>query len=429
MKILHISALDGQTGAGVAAARIHTGLIERGVASRFCVAYPSAGLKNAFTPRVTLARRLERAVRVAIDARLLAPHSRGYDYVLSTGFAGHDIRRIVESERPDVVHLHWIAGNSYRLATLAGICVPIVWRLSDMWPFCGIAHLEPDHTQYVYAPVTAGVWPLSRDDLPERVRRRKRLLYAALPNLSLAVPSRWLMAETRRSALLGERPIELIPTSCDTSLFLPRDRRACRVALGLPLDAKLVLVGATSMATHWKGGDLLVKALEHLAAADDTEGIRIVTFGKDPMEAPELSNKIGFDHIGQVRDRRMMSILYNAADVFVAPSRMENLANTVLEALACGTPTVAFAIGGMPDMIDHQVNGWLAPPFAPDRLAAGIKWAIGKAGNPAVRQAARDKILLNFSLDQELDSYMSLYERLRRTRRERADVEGPARAL
>lgn len=429
MKVLHFSALDGQTGAGVAAARIHNGLVERGINSRFCVAYPSARLANAFTPPVTLAGSIAQGLRQRISTRLLAPHARGYDYVLSTGIPGNDIRRIVAAEQPDVIHLHWINGDAFRLATLAGISVPIVWRLSDMWPFCGLAHLEPDSSQYTHPPAQDAGWPLTSAGLPERVRRRKQRVYGTLPSLTLAVPSRWLRGETSRSALLGDRPIELIPTSCDTRVFTPRDRRACREALGLPLDAKIVLVGATSMGTRWKGGDLFVEAMMRLAGKAKQSGLRIVTFGKDPMDAPALAAEIAIDHIGLVRDRQLMTILYNAADVFVAPSRMENLANTVLESLACGTPVAAFDIGGMPDMIDHEVNGCIAPPFDTAKLAEGIAWTLNQAGNDSVRQAARHKILSEFSLEQEIDKYMALYGKVLRARSSQVARTEPVRAV
>ena len=121
-------------------------------------------------------------------------------------------------------------------------------------------------------------------------------------------------------------------------------------------------------------------------------------------------------HMGPIKDRRLMAILYAAADVFVAPSRMENLANTVLESLACGTPVVAFDIGGMPDMIDHKVNGFLAPPFKTGELAEGIRWAQAQRGNDAVRHAARRKILQDFSPAQETDKYIALYDRVRNGR-------------
>jgi len=212
--------------------------------------------------------------------------------------------------------------------------------------------------------------------------------------------------------LLGSRPVELIPTSCDTTLFSPKDRNACRVALGLPADKKVVLVGATSMATRWKGLDLFIAAMQQLCEHQPAGAIKVVTFGKDALDPPLPQHLADVAHFGTVRDRRLMSMLYNAADVFAAPSRMENLANTVLESLACGTPVVAFAIGGMPDLICPRENGFLAQPFSTEEFAHGIGWALHKCDREDVRAVCRQKVLDGFSVDREIQSYISLYERL-----------------
>jgi glycosyltransferase involved in cell wall biosynthesis len=107
-----------------------------------------------------------------------------------------------------------------------------------------------------------------------------------------------------------------------------------------------------------------------------------------------------------------MSIIYNAADVFVAPSRMENLANTVLESLASGTPVVAFDVGGMPDLIEHKRNGFLAAPFDTVQLAEGIRWAIDQRENNVIREMSRNRIVEEFSLEKEIDQYIDLYDKL-----------------
>ena len=239
MKVLHFSALDGQTGAGIAAARIHNGLLARGIDSRFCAAHPSAGLQNAFTPPLGMAGRIARKAHRMLDDRMMRAAMRGYDYVLSSGASGFDIGRIVAREKPDIVQLHWIGGNSFRLASLAGLRTPVVWRLSDQWPFCGLQHLEPDAGRYRKAPPKTPSIIRPWTDISEHVRYRKLKTYRRLANLTLACPSRWLAAEARRSALFQGRPIELIPTSCDTEAFAPRERDACRQALGLPLDKSL----------------------------------------------------------------------------------------------------------------------------------------------------------------------------------------------
>ena len=408
MRILHFSALDGQTGAGIAAARIHEGLLARGIDSRFCVAYPASGLKNAFTPNISLAGRGVRRLHRAWDERRLRPISAGYDYVLSTGRCGFDIGAIVNRENPDIVQLHWIGGNSFRLSSLAGIRKPVVWRLSDQWPFCGVQHLEPNRDAYTAPPARHCARNLS-----EQVRKQKERIYRTIDQLVLVCPSRWLSGETRRSALLGARPIELIPTSCDTGLFFPRDRGMCRSVLGLPQEAAILLVGATSMATRWKGGDLFAAAAAKLCSGSRSEQRpSIITFGAEPLQAPELAGLAEISHFGPVRDRRLMAILYGAADVFCAPSRMENLANTVLESLASGTPVVAFEIGGMPDMIDHEVNGYLAAPFDTADYAEGIAWGLRQSAKGQIRDACRQKVIEAFSLDGEIEAYLQIYRRL-----------------
>lgn len=413
MKVLHFSALDGQTGAGVAAARIHNGLLARGIESRFCVVHPTIGLENAFTPNITITGRIARKARRAFDDWMVRPLAKGYDYVLSTGTCGFDVDKIVDKERPDIVQLHWIGGHSFRLASLAGIRKPVVWRLSDQWPFCGVQHLEPDATAYVSPPLGTPFWLRTRRGFSEQVRRRKAAIYEQIENLVLVCPSRWLVAETKISALLGRRPVELIPTSCDTALFSPKDRYACRAALGLSPEKYIVLVGATSMATRWKGLDLFVAAIRQLCKHKrEARSIEIVTFGNDAFDPPLPKDLVGVSHFGPVRDRRLMSVLYNAGDVFAAPSRMENLANTVLESLACGTPVVAFAIGGMPDMIDHKENGFLATPFSTAEFGEGIQWAFDQRDHQRIRAACRQKVLDGFSVDREIQSYLSLYEGL-----------------
>lgn len=415
--------MDGQTGAGIAAARIHQGLLSRGVDSRFCVAHPVAGAPNSFTPQISLPGRALRRLEHQWDRWLLRRESAGYDYVLSTGRCGFNMRKIVAREQPDIVQLHWIGGSSFRLSSLAGIATPVVWRLSDQWAFCGVQHLEPDPAAYISPPPKPRFRFDPGADISERVRCTKANIYRGLDQLVLVCPSRWLAAETQRSAILADRHVELIPTSCDTEMFSPRDRNSCRSVLGLPAGKFILLLGATTMETHWKGADLFVAALGRFCATSQYP-VHIVTFGASPLDPGQLAASAEVTHFGPVRDRRLMSILYNASDAFCAPSRMENLANTVLESLACGTPVIAFAIGGMPDMIDHEVNGYLSAPFDTAEYAKGMEWAFTNRDRPDVGDACRARITARFSLDQEVDGYLRLYETLGKSYARKPDPLG-----
>jgi glycosyltransferase involved in cell wall biosynthesis len=321
----------------------------------------------------------------------------------------------VARERPDILQLHWIGGNSFRLGSLSGIRVPVVWTLSDMWPFCGLEHYEPDPQKYVKPPRR---WirmnPIFFDS-SELVRYSKQATYRKIAGMKIVCPSRWLMSEVKRSALLGYHDVVRIPASCDTTLFSLKDRTASRKALGMPLDKFVVLVGATSMGHHWKGFDLFVDAMVQVARSPDIKsavGIHVASFGVDAFQAPELNALVSIKHFGYIKDRRLISVLYNAADVFVAPSRMENFSNTVRESLSCGTVVVAFNIGGMPDLIEHKYNGFLALPFDTSTLAEGIRWAIDRRNDEKIRNAVRHKALKEFSLKSEIDQYIDLYARL-----------------
>jgi glycosyltransferase involved in cell wall biosynthesis len=420
MKILHLSKHDGEFGAAIAAARIHAGLRARGLVSRFCVTDPLVGLEGAFSPTVTsnLVDRAEEVARRVMDRWLVRRYSGGspgYQSVLSTGIVGFDIRKIVARERPDILQLHWIGGDSFRLGSLSGVRVPVVWRLPDMWPICGLEHYEPDSQRYVEPPRWGIHLSQPFFDSSEFVRYHKQAIYRTIGQMRIVCASRWLMSEVKRSALLGSRDVSQIPTGCDTTLFSPKDRSACRKRLEMSLDKFVVLVGATNMRLHWKGFDLFVDAMAQVARnreSGSAVGLHVASVGEDPFEAPELNALVSIEHFGRVKDRQLMSVLYNAADVFVAPSRMENLSNAVLESLSCGTAVVAFDVGGMRDAIEHKRNGFLASPFDTSRLAEGIRWAINRRNDEEIRDAARHKIQKEFSLKSEIDQFIDLYTRL-----------------
>lgn len=407
MKILHFSADNSNNGAGYAAARIHRGLLQREINSRFCAHFLTAPLEHAFTPAVSLARAVRLKATRTIDRQLARGAVKTNVPVLTSGLVGHDMGKIIAAEQPDVVQLHWICGGSFRLTSLAGNRVPIVWRLADMWAFCALDHYTDDATRYASAAA-----PAARSPFEKLVWSAKKRTYARLGALVVACPSKWMATEARRSELLGERPIVVVPTGCDTDEFRPRDRAQCRSVLDLPPDEPIILVGAADLSSLWKGADLAVDALAKVAANRPRgQPPRIVSFGFSPLESLR-GTRLAQTHFGSVLDRRLMALLYNAADVFVAPSRMENLANTVLESLSCGTPVVAFDIGGMPDAIDHQRNGYLARPFDTGDLAHGIDWVLECPDPAQLRATARRKIVDGFSLAQEIDGYERIYKEL-----------------
>lgn len=320
---------------------------------------------------------------------------------------------VINRQAADVVHLHWLGDAFLPLTDWSKIAQPLVWTLHDMWAFTGGCHTALGCDRYRRA---CGRCPLlnssADDDITARTLTRKKQHWANL-ELTLITPSRWLADCARQSALFAHKTVEVIPYGIDTERFKPIDRAASRAALNLPPDKPLLLFGASG-GRHdpVKGFDLLRDALHHLKH-DHPAGLAdltLVSFGDDHA-ADEWPYPLV--NLGVLRDDVALVLAYSAADVFVAPSRQDNFPNTVLESLACGTPVIAFDVGGMPDMIAPGETGDLAPP---EDVAALARHLAALLRDDEARQrmshAARAKVLREFEFISIARRYRELYQRL-----------------
>jgi glycosyltransferase involved in cell wall biosynthesis len=223
-------------------------------------------------------------------------------------------------------------------------------------------------------------------------------------------PSRWMAQAAQGSRLLGHHPCSVIPNGLDTEVFRPVNRAHARVALGLDPHRRYILFGAaTGAQDRRKGFHLLLEALHALArlpqVVADTE---LLIFGAAPEEVlrtlPLRAHAMGYVH-----DEARLALLYGAADVFAAPSMQDNLPNTVAEALACGTPAVAFAIGGLPELVRHEATGWLAPAFDVDQFAEGLAYALR---TPGLSDSCRADAVARFSYGSVAAQHAELYGRM-----------------
>ncbi|MBW2067132.1 MAG: glycosyltransferase, partial [Deltaproteobacteria bacterium] len=286
---------------------------------------------------------------------------------------------------------------------------PVVWRLSDMWPFTGGCHYSGGCLRY---EASCGRCPLlgSRReyDLSRIVWSSKRR-YWDTRNLTVVSPSQWLADCASRSALFREARVEVIPTGVDTTLFRPVPRRRARSLLGLPQDKDLVLFGAAdSMGDPRKGGQFLQEIFEVLRAGARVDSMCLVAFG---TWVPPKDVGVETIAVGTLWDEPSLAILYSACDVFVAPYMEDNLPNTIIESLSCGTPCVAFRVGGIPELIAHRENGYLAPPFDTGEMAQGIRFVLD-SDYQALRRRTRRKAERDLSLKRCAESYVSLFSEL-----------------
>jgi glycosyltransferase involved in cell wall biosynthesis len=312
---------------------------------------------------------------------------------------------------PDIVNLHWVCDGFVRVEAVAQFAVPVVWTLHDMWPFTGGCHYNGECRGFeLRCGNCQQLGSRTQHDLSRLVWGRKQRAWDGV-NLTVVAPSRWLADEARCSSLLRTVRIEVVPYGIDLQLYRPMDRVRARASLELPREAPLILFGAAA-AVHdrRKGFDLLQLALSKLRGSLP-EDARLIVFGGDASER-NVDFGLPIHYLGTLTDEAMLARLYAAADVFVAPSRQDNLPNTVLEAMACGTPPVAFDVGGMRDLIDSRATGWLARPFDTEDLARGIGWVLAHPRAAELGAAVRRKAERELGAELHAKRMLALYNSL-----------------
>lgn len=409
MKPLLISTQD-RYGAGTSAYRLHEALQSIGIHSRLLVRDKGMDDPNIYAPSTELDKGMSR-VRQSLDS-LPLKWFKAKRPSFSLQWVPNQLTTQIKRFSPDIVNLHWICKGYVQIESIASLNIPIVWTLHDMWPFTGGCHYSEDCDRYTES---CGSCPqLERRqivDLSNWVWRRKQKAWKSL-NLTLVTPSRWLSECARSSSLFNGLRVEVIPYGLNTQKYKPIERKLSRHLLNLPQEKSLVLFGATVLNDHRKGWHLLKSALERVSQYCTTDQLELIVFGSSRSDS-EVSQNIRTHYLGHLNDDLTLALAYSAADIFIAPSIQDNLPNTVMESLACGTPCVAFKIGGMPDMIEHCRNGYLAEPFEVEDLAQGIAWILqDEERHSKLCQYAREKVEESFSLEKQAYSYQCLFQEI-----------------
>lgn len=293
------------------------------------------------------------------------------------GVLGEPIHNFVNKIEPDIVHLHWIASGFPAIKYLHKIKKPIVWTFHDVWPVTAGHHcdMECDECKRDGKNCKQFRKSASRFSSSESLWKYKKDYYSKINDLTIITPSNWLGNIAKKSPLFRGRKVFVIPNCIDTELFCPLEKKTARNALGLPLDKKIILFSASGgIDIKYKGFDLLVDALKTLKEKLKLEDIHLVVIGSSGGNEMPLPFPVTF--LGQIDSELMLPGIYNSADVFVGPSRQDNFPNVFIESLSCGVPGVGFDVGGIPEIIAHKDNGYIAKSFDTDDLANGILWVL-----------------------------------------------------
>jgi len=409
VKVLLVSTYDIIGGAARAAYRLHQGLRSVGCDSRMLVQVKAGQDDSVLGPR-TRSGRLVGMLKPPLDVAPLSlckrRLSRDFTMQLLPGLSAARLNDM----GADVVNLHWVGGSFVAPEQVARIAAPLVWTLHDMWPFTGGCRYSRDCGKY---RDNCGACPELGSRFQWDASRlgwlRKRRSWRDL-QLTVVAPSRWLAECVTRSSLMREARVEVIPNGLNTSAYRPIDRALARSLLGLPLDVPLVAFGAEAATSDpRKGFAELVAAVRKLSAVTMPSTPQLVVFGgRLGLDLPLKTHALG-----RLNDELSLALVYSAADLFVAPSLQDNLPNTVLEALSCGAPVVAFRIGGMPDMVEHLRCGYLAQPGDTGDLAEGIRWVLADRERRAqLSRQSRDRAQTAFAQNVQARRYLELYSDL-----------------
>ena len=415
MKVLILSVSDLGGGAARAAYRLHQGLLAAGVDSQMLVQARLTGDRTVVAPTSKIDRGIA-AIKPALDQIPFLLH-RSRDRTIniySSQWLPNQIVKKIAAINPDIINLHWICGGFAPIEALSKLKKPIVWTFHDMWAFTGGCHYSGECDRYQKSCGSCPQLGSNRDwDLSRWIWQRKAKAWQNL-NLTVVTPSHWLADAARSSSLLKNVPVEVIGNGIDPQIYQPHDSKIARQILNLPSDKKIILFGALdSTQDKRKGFPLLFAALQKLQSLlESPEAVELVVFGAStPANPPDFGFKTRY--IGKLSDDVSLSLLYAAADVFVAPSIQDNLPNTILEAMFCGTPCAAFKIGGIPDLIDDRQNGYLARPFLSEDLAAGIHWILQDPSRyQTLATKSREKAIAQFALDRQSQEYLRVFHSL-----------------
>ncbi len=372
-KVVHLSVWD-KGGAGIAALRLHLGLLSLGYDSKLLVLY-----KGTDYPEVYSIKRKKFAENWTWETYydkwntfLYSKYpNRPKDLEIFTNIEG--IASLQEDENiinADIINFHWIPTLiDFRtdIEFLKG--KTIVWTLHDENPYSGGCHYTSGCEKFKNGCFNCPQLNSNIDnDLSNFQFKMKEKFFESLDTV-IVCPSNWLAQRAKQSKLLQNKRIFVIHHGIPTNIFHRYDSFDIRKKLQIPKNSLVVLFGLDYL-TKRKGLHFMTHIFENLPKTINGKYVYLVTYG--PFLNFQFKSRIPIIQLGYIQNPNQLAMVFSMSDIYLSLSMEDNLPNTIIESICCGTPTVAFNIGGIPDIIEHQINGWLAEPFDLAQIIEGI---------------------------------------------------------
>ena len=417
MKVLHIAT---SVVAQSASYRIHQGiLLNQEIDSKILVTQPSIKDRSVIY-KLSIEKKIKSKIINFLEGKIFNSFFREAPLPFSTGLFSALNYEMIENMNPDIIHLHWICGSCVSMSDFSFLSkFNIVWTLHDSWPFMGGCHIPFSCNKYQKECFECEQLKQSKFiDLSNLIWKKKHKYYKDV-DVTIVTPSRWMSECAKKSALLGGKKINVIPNGMNIGVYKPIEKKFARSVLNIESGKRIILFGAVdSTSDENKGFKYLQQAMNKLKIfINQQENVEIIVFGShEPKDHPDFGYKTTY--IGRIYDDITLSILYSAADVMVVPSKSESFGQTAMEALACGTPCVAFKCTGLVDIIDHKKNGYLAIPFEAEDLSRGIAYVLEDEERwKLLSNNARQKVIDTFDINIVVKKYINLYEEILESRR------------
>jgi len=426
LSIVHLSYNDINGGAARAAYRIHCCLnnyesyynltSSMKVVKKFSSDTTVTCLQN----KSFLWKRLQPRISRFLKSNLITSNNSAHNIAYPNTGLLTEINNFIGSNT--ITHLHWLGDNTISIEEVAKLKGPIFWTLHDQWPFCGAEH-------YTHPPVykngnviedlryaqnyskKSRIFDEKGFDINRWTWRRKKNSW--IKPMHIVATSNWLFECAKKSSLMQNWPIYLIPYPIDTDNWEPINKSYAKKILGISTNKKVILFGAIGGTKDTrKGSHLFEEALNILEKnflEDPKNRIQILVFGEENNK--KFMNNLPVNFLGSFCDDLSLRIIYSAADVMVVPSIQEAFGQTASEAHSCATPVAAFNIGGLADIVTHKETGYLASPFDTKSLASGIKWIIeDEERNKKLSIKARTKAKNNWDSKIIAKKYIDAYQ-------------------
>ncbi|MDF5691745.1 glycosyltransferase [Aquirufa aurantiipilula] len=414
LKIVLLSYHNHNGGAAIACGRLHDALEKAGHQVTTLV-QEKTGEDSSISLAVSAVKKWMAFLRFVAERLYFARFERNKSirFLFNPGIFGQDISQHPAIQEADIIHLHWVNFGFLSIRSIEKLLQlnkPVFWTLHDMWAFTGGCHHSGDckgfeqtcgHCKFLAKP--------EPQDLSHQLwaKKMKQFHYH---NLQIITCSDWLGNRAKSSSILNGTPIKTIANPIDVAIFQQGDATQAKISLGLNPDKQYLLFVAMRVSAPEKGFSYLKTALhqwaiEHPLLVQQTE-LLVVGEISDPEIMQSLA--LNIHTLGKVQDVSTMIKAYQSSAMFITPSLEENLPNTIMEAMACGTPCLGFEVGGIPEMIDHEVNGYVAQKLQAADLCRGISYILPQSEK--LGQEARKKVATHYESSIIANKHLQFYQ-------------------